>query len=204
MLRTIRIVAWSLIAALGAAVVLATTGVRLPGMPQGPIAGQLPLAAAIGGPFSLPATTGGTVSSDSLKGKPFALFFGFTYCPDVCPTTLLDLSNTIKQLGPDADRMNFLFVSVDPGRDTIEQLKIYLTSFDPHIIGATGTEAQIAGIARAYRAVYERVATKESYTMNHTATTYLMDAKGQFHGTLIYQENPDVVLKKLRRLIAGS
>jgi protein SCO1 len=204
MLRTIRIVAWTLIAVLGAAVILATAGVRLPGMPQGNIAGQLPLAAAVGGPFALPATTGGTVSSDSLKGKPFAIFFGFTYCPDVCPTTLLDLSNTIKQLGPDADRMNFLFVSVDPGRDTIEQLKTYLTSFDPRIIGATGTDAQIAAIARAYRAVYEKVATKESYTMNHTATTYLMDAKGQFHGTLAYQENADVVLKKLRRLIAGS
>jgi protein SCO1 len=204
MLRIIRIATWTLIAALGGIVVLATAGVRLPGMPSGNFSSQLPLAAAIGGPFALPATTGGTVSSDSLKGKPFAVFFGFTYCPDVCPTTLLDLSNTIKQLGTDADRMNFLFVSVDPGRDTIEQLKLYLSSFDPHIIGATGTDAQIAGIARAYRAVYEKVPTKESYTMNHTATTYLMDAKGQFHSTLAYQENPDVVLKKLKRLIAGS
>jgi protein SCO1 len=204
MLRIIRIATWTLIAALGGIVVLATAGVRLPGMPSGNFSSQLPLAAAIGGPFALPATTGGTVSSDSLKGKPFAVFFGFTYCPDVCPTTLLDLSNTIKQLGIDADRMNFLFVSVDPGRDTIEQLKLYLSSFDQHIIGATGTDAQIAGIARAYRAVYEKVPTKESYTMNHTATTYLMDAKGQFHGTLAYQENADVVLKKLKRLLAGS
>ncbi len=200
MLRTIRIVAWTLIALLGGAVVLAVSGVRLPGMPQGP----LPLAASIGGPFSLPSTAGGAVSSDSLKGKPFAIFFGFTYCPDVCPTTLLDLSNTIKQLGPDADRMRYVFVSVDPARDNIDQLKLYLTSFDPHIIGATGTEAQIADLARAYRAVYEKVPAKDSYTINHTATTYLMDANGQFHGTLAYQENADVVLKKLKRLIAGK
>jgi protein SCO1 len=203
MLRTIRIVAWALIAALGGLVILATAGVRLPGVPQGNIAGQLPLASAIGGPFALPSTRSGTVSNESLKGKPFAVFFGFTFCPDVCPTTLLDLSNTIKQLGNDADRMNYLFVSVDPSRDTIEQLKLYLSSFDPHIIGATGTDAQIAEIARAYRAVYEKVPTKESYTMNHTATTYLMNAQGQFHGTLAYQENSDVVLKKLKRLIAG-
>ncbi len=200
MLRIIRLVAWGLIAMIAGAVVLATSGVKLPGMP----AGQLPLAAAIGGPFTLATTTGGTVSNDSLKGKPFAVFFGFTHCPDVCPTTLLDLSNTIKQLGSDADRMQFLFVSVDPGRDTIEQLKLYLSSFDPHIIGATGTDAQIADIARAYRAIYEKVPTKDGYTMNHTATTYLMDANGQFYGTLAYQENADVVLKKLKRLTAGG
>jgi protein SCO1 len=200
MLRIIRFFAWGLIAVLAGAVVLASSGVKLPGLPGG----QLPLAAAIGGPFELPATAGGRVSNESLKGKPFAVFFGFTYCPDVCPTTLLDLSNTIKQLGPDADRMRFLFVSVDPSRDTIEQLKLYLSSFDPHIIGATGTDAQIADIARAYRAIYEKVPTKDGYTMNHTATTYLMDATGQFHGTLAYQENADVVLKKLRRLITGG
>lgn len=200
MLRTIRMVAWTLIALLGGLVVLAVSGVRLPGLPQG----QLPLTAAIGGPFSLPATTGSTVSSDGLKGKPFAIFFGFTYCPDVCPTTLLDLSNSIKQLGPDADKMRYVFISVDPARDTIDQLKLYLSSFDPHIIAATGTEAQIADITRAYRAVYEKVPTKDSYTINHTATTYLMDANGRFHGTLAYQENADVVLKKLKRLIAGG
>ena len=81
---------------------------------------------------------------------------------------------------------------------------MYLSSFDPHILGATGSEAQIADMARKYRAIYEKVTTKDGYTINHTATTYLMDARGQFHSTLAYQENADVVVGKLKRLIGGS
>jgi protein SCO1 len=200
MLKALRIILWGLIAIIGGLVVLAVGGVRLPGVPQG----SLPLAANIGGPFTLPATTGGVLTSESLKGKPFAIFFGFTFCPDVCPTTLLDMSNAIKALGPDAERMGYVFVSVDPARDTIEQLKLYLSSFDPHIVGVTGSEAQLAELARAYRVYFEKVQTKDGYTINHTATTYLMDAQGRFHGTLAYQENADVVLKKLKRLIAGG
>ena len=200
MLRAVRIVAWGLLIVVAAAAVLATSGVKLPGLTQR----ALPLAAIIGGPFELASTSGGAVTSASLKGKPLAVFFGYTFCPDVCPTTLLDLSTVIKQLGPDADRMNYLFVSVDPGRDTIEQLKLYLSSFDPHIIGATGTELQIADMARKYHAVYEKTVGKDGYTISHTATTYLMDARGQFHSTLAYQENPDTVVAKLKRLIAAS
>jgi protein SCO1 len=203
MLHTIRIVAWGLVIVLGGLVVLATSGVRMPGVPS-LSSGQLPLSADVGGPFELLATTGGTLSNELLKGKPFAVFFGFTYCPDVCPTTLLDLSNIIKQLGPEADRMRFVFVSVDPARDTVEQLKLYLSSFDPHIIGATGTETQIADMARKYRAFYEKVQTKDGYTVNHTATTYLMDAGGRFKATLAYQENAEAALQKLKRLVAGN
>ena len=200
MLKTIRIIAWCLVGVLAAVVVLASLGVRIPGFQQK----SLPLAASIGGPFALPSTRGDVVSSASLDGKPFAVFFGYTFCPDVCPTTLLDLSGVIKQLGPDADRMNYLFVSVDPQRDTIEQLKLYLSSFDPHIVGLSGTEQQIAEVARQYRAVYEKVSTKDGYTINHTATTYLMDAHGRFFSTLGYQENPDVAVRKLKRLISGG
>lgn len=202
MLRTIRILTWGLLAFFAAAVVLALSGVRLPWQPQQ----ALPLASVIGGPFALASTRGGLVSSEQLKGRPFAIFFGYTFCPDVCPTTLLDLSNVIKDLGRDADSMQFLFVSVDPGRDTVEQLKLYLSSFDPHITGATGSEAQIADMTRKYRAIYEKVPGKraDDYTINHTATTYLMDAQGRFQGTVNYQEKPEVVLAKLKRLIAGG
>ena len=200
MLRTIRIVAWGLVAVLAGAVVLASSGVKLPGLAGRPP----PFEATIGGPFALMSTNGGTISSDSLKGQPFALFFGYTFCPDVCPTTLLDLSTTIKELGADAERMRFVFVSVDPERDNLEQLKLYLSSFDPHIAGVTGSPDQIAELARKYRAVYEKVISKDGYTINHTATTYLMDATGRFHGTLGYQEKPEIVLQKLRRLIAGG
>lgn len=201
MLRIIRYIAWVLLALFAGAVVLAMNGVRSPWQPpQG-----LPLASVVGGPFELASTRGGTISSESLKGRPFAIFFGYTFCPDVCPTTLLDLSNVIKDLGPDADRMQFLFVSVDPARDTVEQLKLYLSSFDPHISGATGSEAEIAGVTRRYRAIYEKVPGKGAgdYTVNHTATTYLMDAQGRFQGTINYQEKPEVVLVKLKRLISG-
>ena len=200
MLRTIRILAWGLVVVLAGAVALLTAGIQLPGLGQRPP----PFEALIGGPFALTSTRGTAITSDSLKGKPFALFFGYTFCPDVCPTTLLDMSTTIKALGVDADRMNFLFLSVDPERDTIDQLKLYLSSFDPRITGLTGTPEQIADVARKYRAVFERVANKDGYTINHTATTYLMDAQGRFQGTLGYQEKPEVVLNKLKRLIAGG
>ena len=200
MLRTLRVVIWGLVVVLATAVLLSTSGIRWPfSSPR-----SLPLATVVGGPFTLASTAGGTVSNETLRGKPTAVFFGFTFCPDVCPTTLLDLSNAIKQLGPDADKMNFLFVSVDPERDTIDQLKLYLSSFDSHIVGATGTPAQIQDMARKYRAIYEKVPTKDGYTINHTATTYLMDSAGRFHSTLAYQENADVVTAKLRRLIAGG
>ena len=200
MLRAIRYVLWGLIAVLAGAVVLAASGVRAPWQSQA----NLPLAAVIGGPFELAATSGAKLSDATLKGQPFAIFFGYTFCPDVCPTTLLDLSNTIKQLGPDADKMRYVFVSVDPAQDSIEQLKLYLSSFDPRIIGATGTEAEIADIARKYRVVYEKVATKDGYTINHTASTYLMDAAGRFQGTFSFQDKPEIVLAKLRRLIKGG
>ena len=159
MLRAIRLVAWGLLIVVTAGVAMSVSGVRLPGFSPS----RLPLTAIIGGPFELTSTAGAAMTSESLKGKPLAVFFGYTFCPDVCPTTLLDLSAVIKQLGPDADRMNYLFVSVDPGRDSLEQLKLYLSSFDPHILGATGTEAQIGDMARKYRAIYEKVTTKDGY-----------------------------------------
>jgi protein SCO1/2 len=171
----------------------------------GSIGGQAPFAAGIGGPFELTTHEGKRLSSTQLQGKPFALFFGFTHCPDVCPTTLLELTNAIKALGPDADRMRYLFVSVDPERDTPEHLKVYLSNFDARIVGLVGTPAETAAVAKAYRAVYEKVPSKDGgFTFNHTALVYLMGADGRFAGTLNYQESQDAQLKKLRRLIGQS
>jgi protein SCO1/2 len=196
-MRTVRIVAWAAIAAL----VLAVGGLTLwrgaDGFPK-----SLPLAAAIGGPFELTTHDGERLSSKALEGKPFAIFFGFTFCPDVCPTSMLDLTNVLRQLGPDADRMRYFFVSVDHERDTPEHLKLYLSSFDPRIVGLTGSPEEIAAVARAYRAFYEKVKTKDGFTYNHTALIYLMDRKGQFAGTIAYQEKEETQLEKLRRLIA--
>src|SRR5690606_7553453 len=157
-----------------------------------------------GGPFELTTHEGKRLSSADLKGTPFAVFFGFTHCPDVCPTTLLELSNVIKRLGSDADRMRYLFISVDPERDTPEHLKRYLTSFDPHIVGLTGTPDEIAAAAKAYRAFYQKVPTEDGVTFNHTALVYLMGRDGRLVATITYEESEEVQLKKLRRLLQSS
>ena len=126
--------------------------------------------AAIGGPFSLTDQNGRTVTDRDLKGHPFLVFFGFTHCPDVCPTTLFEVSEILQALGPDADRVAALFITVDPERDTVSVLKDYLSSFDPHLSALTGDPAAIAAVAKAYRVYYKKVPLAEGgYTMDHTA-----------------------------------
>lgn len=157
---------------------------------------------AIGGPFKLAASSGDVVDSAALKGKPFAVFFGFTHCPEVCPTTLYEMSSALGKLGEDGKDLRVFFITVDPERDTAEFLKNYLTSFDPRILGLRPTPEQLADVAKSYRVFYEKVKTEGGdYTMNHTALVYLMDREGRFFGTLDYEEKPDVRLAKLRRLL---
>jgi protein SCO1/2 len=140
-----------------------------------------PQAAAIGGPFQLTDQDGRTVTEQDLLGKPSLVFFGFTHCPDVCPTTLFDMSQVLRALGPDADRTRAFFVTVDPERDTQSVLKDYLSSFDPHIIGLTGDLPAITAVAKEYRAYFKKVTIDGGgYTMDHTAITYLMDKDGRF------------------------
>ena len=103
----------------------------------------------IGGPFNMSDVSGKAVTDADLRGKPTAMFFGFTGCPQICPTTLQLLTDVLGRMGPEADRLNVAFVTVDPGRDTPEQMRSYLTSFDPHIRGLIGTEAQLAALAAA-------------------------------------------------------
>jgi protein SCO1 len=158
--------------------------------------------ASIGGPFRLAASDGTVVESEKLKGRPFALFFGFTNCPDVCPTSMLEVTNDLVALGDKAKDFRVYFVTVDPARDTLALLKEYTASFDPRIIGLVPKdEAELAAIARAYRAIYRKVETPSGYTMDHTATIYLMDAKGTFFGTLDTKETPAIRQAKLKRLI---
>jgi protein SCO1 len=171
--------------------------------PQNSPSSQAPLA--IGGPFQLTTQEGKTLTSEDLKGQPFAVFFGFTHCPEVCPTTLFDISEMLKELGPEAERLRVLFISVDPEQDTPEFLATYLQSFDPRITGLTGSEAEIAAAAKAYRAYYRKVPTEGGgYTMEHTATVYLMNSRGEFFSTLDYQEGREAKLAKLRRLLRVS
>jgi protein SCO1/2 len=136
--------------------------------------------AAIGGPFELTDQDGRTVGDRDLKGRPFLVFFGFTHCPDVCPTTLFEVSEVLRALGPEADRVNALFVTVDPERDTPGQLKDYLSSFDPRLRGLTGDAAAVAAMTKAYRVYVKKVPQENGYTMDHTAIVYLMDKDGRF------------------------
>ena len=130
---------------------------------------SLPQVAAIGGPFSLTDHNGRTVTEQDLKGRPFLVFFGFTNCPDICPTTMFEISEVLKKLGPDGDRTRALFITVDPERDTPAALKDYVSSFDPRIVALTGEPDAIAAVAKAYRAYYRRVPLKDGgYTMDHT------------------------------------
>ena len=156
----------------------------------------------IGGPFALTRTDGRAFTDQDLRGKPFAIFFGFTRCPDVCPTTLSQIARLRPQLGPAADQFNIVFVSVDSGHDTPEQLGRYLDLFPMPVIGLTGQEHQIAAAARNYGVQYRREPVSGGdYTMSHTAAVYLMDAKGQFRDLFTYGSEDGVVLDKLRGLV---
>jgi protein SCO1/2 len=158
----------------------------------------------IGGPFKLTTQDGKPFTDENLKGKPFAVFFGFTHCPEVCPTTLYDLTQDLAALGKDADNLSVAFVTVDPARDTPELLKTYLASFDPRIVGLTGTEEEIAAVAKAYKVYYRKVPTDSDYTMDHTATIFLMDSRGDFYGTSNFQESQDIRRGKLKKLVENG
>ena len=161
-----------------------------------------PQEAEIGGPFTLVDQNGRRVTQRDMVGKPTALFFGFTYCPEICPTTLAALSSWMKALGPDADRLHVAFITIDPERDTPAQLTRYLSSFDPRIRGFTGAPTEIARIAREYHVYYQKVPLPGGgYTMDHSSAIYLMDANGRFSGVISYQEASPKALAKLRALV---
>jgi protein SCO1 len=161
--------------------------------------------ALIGGPFTLVDDTGATVTEKTLAGKPYAMYFGYTFCPDVCPTTLLDLSRWIKKLGPQAEKLNYVFVSIDPERDTPSLMHTYLSSFDKHIRGFTGTPEQVAEIAKVYRVYYKKIPTDDgSYTMDHSAVIYLMSSEDKLVTVIPYQEDDISALAKLENLVATT
>ena len=156
--------------------------------------------AAIGGPFQLTDQAGQTVTDQNLKGRPTLIFFGFTHCPDVCPTSLFEISEVLKAMGKDADRVNAYFVSVDPERDTAAAMKDYLSSFDPHLKGLTGNPEAVAKVLSAYRVYSRKVPLKDGdYTMDHTALIYLMDREGQFVAPFNLKRTPEEAAKDLKR-----
>ena len=157
---------------------------------------------AVGGPFRLTDQNGKTITDQDLKGRPFLVFFGFTHCPEVCPTALFDISEILERLGPDAAKVNALFITVDPERDTPEKLKEYLSSFNPRLIGVGGDAEALAAVAKAYRVYYKKIPLKDGdYTMDHTAIVYLMDKNGQFVAPFNLKRRPEDAAADLRRYL---
>ena len=168
-------------AALGLLVIVGALTVQRAGMPSR-------AAAGIGGPFALVDGDGRTVTEADVAGAPMLVFFGYTHCPDVCPTTLDAISQTLKALGPDR-KVRALFITLDPERDTPAVMKDYVSSFDPRILGLTGSQAAIDKVAREYRVYAKKVPTGDGgYSVDHTGVVYLMDRAGDF----VESFNPDL------------
>jgi protein SCO1/2 len=193
-LKALRYLLWAVVVVVAAALAWALL------LPRG---GAL-TAADIGGPFTLTDQKGATVTEAALQGHPSALFFGYTFCPDVCPTTLADMTVWLQELGPGGDKLKVFFVTVDPERDTQAAMASYLQAFDPRITGLTGPRPAIDAMLKEFRVYSRKVDGKDGapYTMDHTAGVYLLDDKAQFVGTVDYQEKPEVALAKLKRLVA--
>lgn len=198
MLGKLRFVLWGFVAIAAAALAFLLTR-PAPELPA-PSATELPLA-SIGGPFTLDGADGQPFSSASLAGKPFAIFFGFTHCPDVCPTTLARLTKLRRLLGQGDEAFRIVFVSVDPERDGPAEVGAYAKLFATPVIGLTGTPAQIEQVKKQY-AVFSAKApgAGSDYSVDHTASVFLMDRAGKFVATLAPEESDTVALAKLKRV----
>jgi protein SCO1 len=156
--------------------------------------------APYGAPFTLTDANGQPITEAALKGHPSAVFFGFTHCPEVCPTTLFEMKGWMDKLGDDGKNVKAFFVSIDPERDTPEILKSYIGNVTDRVTGITGDPTAIAAMAKAWGVYAKKVPTSDgSYTMDHTALVFLLNSKGQFHGTIAYGENPDTAFAKFQR-----
>ena len=199
-MRNIRIVVWAVVVVLAGVVSWLTiemTKTR-----------EEMVETAYGVPFALTAQDGQPITEKAFQGKPTALFFGFTHCPEVCPTTLFELNGWMEQVDPAGDKMQAYFVSVDPERDTPEIMQQYVSNVSKRITGITGPADKIAETLKGYRIYAKKVPVDEKgpngdYTMDHTASVILLDAKGRFSGTIAYGENPEVAEQKLQNLLKG-
>jgi protein SCO1/2 len=206
LMRIIRYIAWGFVALtlfVTAALFLGWWQVDGPGARQADGGVAIPGARQIGGPFTLVDHRGRTVTERDFAGRPKLVFFGFTHCPDVCPTTLTELSTRFAKIGPAADRLQVLFITADPERDTPELMALYLQSFDPRIVGLSGTREQIDAVMKAYGAVGKRVETSGGYNVDHTASVYMIGADGRFLGLIDHHEAEEMAIAKIRRLLGS-
>lgn len=193
-LRNFRIVLWVLVVVAA----IAATALYLFRPPQRPLGIN-------GQEFALTSTKGGSFTQADLVGTPSLIFFGYTFCPDVCPTTLAETTVWRAQLGLSADDLRIIFVTVDPERDTTEMVKAYVEGFDPSVIGLVGTPEETEKAKAAFGVFSEKAGDVESefYLVNHTALTFLIDDDGSFQGTIAYEEASDTALAKIDRLVKG-
>jgi protein SCO1 len=166
-----------------------------------PKAGQV-ATSSVGGPFTLTDQDGRRVTERDFAGATHLVFFGFTHCPDVCPTTLQQIGDVLQALGPKGKETKALFIAVDPERDTPEALKTYLASFDPRIVGLTGSQEEVNAAVKAYRAYVRKVPTKgDDYTMEHTALVYIMDGRNRFVNALNLTKPADQTAAELAKAL---
>jgi len=158
-------------------------------------------APGIGGPFTLTDGDGRQVTDQTYRGKWLLVYFGYTYCPDACPTGLSNIAAALKQLGPDADKVQTLLITVDPERDTPALMKSYVAAFDSRFAGLSGTPEQIAAVAREYRVYYKRVGEGEDYIMDHSVVIYVMDPDGNYNTMLRHNSAPAEIAAALKKLL---
>lgn len=194
-LARFRMILWGLVVVAA----IAATAIFVFRPPAGPLA-------LTGTPFALQSTAGGTFTEKDLVGTPSLVFFGYTFCPDICPTTLAESVAWKESLGVSDDQLRTIFVTVDPGRDTLEALTDYLGGFDPDVIGLVGDDEQTAAAKAAFGAMSEKTEADADgfYLVNHTASVFLIDREGRFQGTIAYGEAMDTAVGKIRRLMGMS
>jgi len=166
---------------------------------------KAPPPSLVGGPFQLVDQNGKPTTEATLKGQWNAVFFGFTYCPDVCPGTLQALAAASDQLGPKAKDLKIVFISVDPARDTPQAVKDFLSgdNLPGNVQGLTGTPQQVAAAAKAYRAYYKQVGDGPDYSVDHSTAIYLMDPKGRFDRVIAYNLPPEEIARQIKDAMAG-
>lgn len=151
--------------------------------------------------FSLTDHKGNPVQPADWVGQPLLVFFGFTYCPDICPTTLADITGWLEVLGEDTKRINVAFITVDPERDTADAMAAYVENFHPAIVGYTGSPQDIADVAAGFKVKYEKIVTGQTYTMDHTAGVFVYDAEGRFVSIIDFHEPRENAVPKIRRAL---
>ena len=197
-MKSVRIVVW--VAVLIVAGILGWLSFGSSRAPEAAVSGPY------GVPFTLVAQSGQPISDQAFRGKPSAVFFGYTHCPDVCPTTLFELNDWLQKVDPDGTKLNAYFVTVDPERDTPAIMDQYVSNVSKRITGISGDPSKVMDMVKGFRVYAKKVPVDEKqpngdYTMDHTASVFLLDSAGGFAGTIAYQENPDVAVKKLENLI---